>query len=89
MEKSVTTQLLKKALGRFGSDVNWINTRFDQLLFVGDFYTGTELHRHDLFSCEFWIGVRHFDVTKLGVIKILTESIAVFEFVEIVNLFIE
>ena len=36
MEKSVTTQLLQEALGRFGGDVDWIDTGFDQLLFVGD-----------------------------------------------------
>lgn len=89
MEKSVTTQLLQEALGRFGGDVDWIDTGFDQLLFVGDFYPRTIFHGHDLFSCEFWIGVRHLDVAKLWVVKILTESITILEFIEIVNLFIE
>lgn len=51
--------------------------------------TRTELHRHDFFSCEFWICVWDLDVAKLWVVKILTESITILEFIEIVDLFIE
>ena len=36
MEKSVTTQLLQKTLCRLGSDIDWINTGFNQLLLVSD-----------------------------------------------------
>ena len=130
MEKSVTTQLLQEALGRFGGDVDWINTGFDQLLFVGDFLllrrdfaqkrvsgkkkldiiclmrqrrsqvkimlarkttydTRTKFHRHNLLGCKFWICVWDLDVAKLWVVKILTESITILEFIEIVNLFTE
>ena len=51
--------------------------------------TRTVLHRHDLFSCEFWVCVWDLDVPKLWVVKILTESVAVLELIEVVDLFIE
>jgi len=39
MKEPVTAQLLQKALGRLGGDVNRIDSSFNQLLLVGDLDT--------------------------------------------------
>jgi len=39
MKESVTAQLLQKALGRLGGDIDRIDSSFNQLLLVGDLDT--------------------------------------------------